>query len=79
MNPKSWGFSPDANNSFFVVTSSTALNSHVDIAIYSTQDRQVVMSDSITDFSSFGPPPWTDEQDVDDNDSDDNASTTTIR
>src|SRR5262249_41358846 len=65
---------PDANNNFFVVTSSTALNSHVDITIYSTQTGKVVMSDSITDFSSFGPPPWTNEQDVDDNDSDDIAS-----
>jgi hypothetical protein len=30
------------------------------------------MTDSLTDYSSFGPPPWTNEQDVKDNDSDDN-------
>ena len=74
INPTSWGFSPDDNNSFFVVTSSTALNSYVDVTIYSSTTGNVVMSDSITDFSSFGPPPWTDEQDVDDNDSADNAT-----
>jgi len=73
-NPTSWGFSPDGDNSFFVVTSSTALNTHVDITIYSTQTGKSVMTDSATDYSSFGPPPWTDEQDVKDNDSDDNSS-----
>jgi len=56
------------------VTSSTALNTHVDITIYSTQTAHRVMTYSATDYSSFGPPPWTDEQDVKDNDSADNGS-----
>jgi hypothetical protein len=67
-NPTSWGFSPDDDNSFFVVTSSTALNRSVDITIFSTQTGKSVMSRSVVDYSSAGPPPWTGEPDVTSND-----------
>ncbi len=73
-NALSWGFSPDDDNRYFLVTGSTNLTTHIDISIYDTQTGFAAMSTSLTDFSSFGPPPWSNEEDVDSNDSDDDAS-----
>jgi probable HAF family extracellular repeat protein len=73
-NPLSWGFSPDDDNRYFLVTSSTSLLTHIDINIYDTQTGAAAMSYTVTGYSSFGPPPWSNEEDVEDNDSDDNAS-----
>ncbi|HZP07028.1 MAG TPA: choice-of-anchor D domain-containing protein [Terracidiphilus sp.] len=72
-NPLSWGFSPDADNRYFVVTSSTSLPTHLDINIYDMQTGATAMSTTLTNYSSFGPPPWSDETDVDDNDGPSNA------
>jgi len=74
INPLSWGFSPDDDNRYFLVTSSTSLLTHIDINIYDTQTGAAAMSYTVTGYSSFGPPPWSNEEDVEDNDSDDSAS-----
>jgi len=72
--PLSWGFSPDDDNRFLLVTSSDSLPTHVDVDIYDTHTGTHVMSDAVTGYSSVGAPAWTAEQDVEDNDSDDDAA-----
>jgi hypothetical protein len=72
-NPLSWGFSPDDDNRYFLVTTSTNLPVFIDINIYDTQTGATAMSTSLTNYSAFGPPPWSKETDVTDNDSDDDA------
>ena len=68
-NPLSWGFSPDADNRFFVVTSSESLPTYVDVHIYDTQTETRVMQTPLTAYSSTGQPPeWTDQNDVEGND-----------
>jgi hypothetical protein len=69
INPLSWGFSPDDDNRYFVVTTSTNLPAFVYINVYDTQTGATAMSTTLTNYSSFGPPPWSDETDVDNNDS----------
>jgi probable HAF family extracellular repeat protein len=68
IDPLSWGFSPDDDNRYFVVTTSTNLPAFVDIDVYDTQNGATAMSTTLTSYSSFGPPPWSDETDVDNND-----------
>jgi Big-like domain-containing protein len=69
LNPLSWGFSPDADNRFFVVTSSESLPSYVDVQIFNTQTETRVMQTALSNYSSTGQPPkWTDQNDVKAND-----------
>ncbi|MBI3447301.1 MAG: SBBP repeat-containing protein [Acidobacteria bacterium] len=70
-NPLSWGFSPDGDNEFFLVASSDGLSTHVDLNIYDAATGRQVMADRATAYTSFGNPPWTDKQNVKDNDKDD--------
>ena len=74
INPLSWGFSPETDNRYFVVTDGPNLPAQLNMNIYDTQTGKAVMSYTVTGYSSFGPPPWSDETDVDDNDSDNAAS-----
>ena len=73
-NPLSWGFSPDDENKFFIVTSSTNVNTHVDLAIYDTSTGNNVMPISLPTIASVGNPAWTNEDDVKNNDSDDSGN-----
>lgn len=73
-NALSWGFSPDDDNRYFLVTTSTSLPTHIDINIYDTQSGAAALSTSLTNYFLFGPPPWSDETDVEEKDSDDDAS-----
>ena len=61
LNVLSWGFSPDDDNRFFMVTSSSSVNTHAVIDIYDTGTGAQVMEDSAF-YSTV--PAWTDESGV---------------
>jgi hypothetical protein len=63
-NPLSWGFSPDDDNRFFLVTTSTSVNTHAVIDIYDTGTGANVMEHSAL-YSAV--PAWTEESNVDTN------------
>lgn len=73
-NPLSWGFSPDDDNRYFVVTTSTNLASFVLVDIYDTQTGTRVMEENVVGYSAVGNPEWTTEEDVDANDSDSSSN-----
>jgi hypothetical protein len=60
----SWGFSPDDDNRYFMMTSSSSVNTHAVIDIYDTGTGAQVMEDSAF-YSTV--PGWTTESGVDDN------------
>jgi hypothetical protein len=73
-NALSWGFSPDSDNQFFLVTSSDNVTTHVDVAVYDTGSGTRVMFEPAALNPAFGTAPaWEDEKDVEDNDTDDDS------
>ena len=70
MDARSWGFSPDDDNRFLLVTSSANVNASVEVEIYDTQTGTRVMQEPITNYASFGAPAWTKEENIDVKDKD---------
>lgn len=64
LNARSWGFSPDADNRYFMVTTSASLNTHALVDIYDTRTGRHVMEESAV-YSTV--PAWTDESGLNNN------------
>jgi hypothetical protein len=64
LNARSWGFSPDPDNRYFMVTSSASLNTHAVIDIYDTRTGTNVMETTAV-YSAV--PAWTNESGLNDN------------